>query len=117
LSACAQPICHNLLCFAPVCAQEYKERGHVSPKTDSFSFAVVLLELVTGKDGLEAMSLHMDEAELFEELHQYADARAGAWPGGVVAELAAVAEQCIAYHVSRRAFVSDMVPRLDALAQ
>ena len=79
--------------------------------------AVVLLELVTGKSGIEAMALHMDEPDLFEELQHHADARAGAWPGAVITALASVAESCIAYHVARRAFVRDIVPRLEALLQ
>ena len=87
----------------------------MSPKTDSFSFAVVLLELVTGHSGLEVLALHMDEADLFEELHRHTDCKAGVWPEAAVAELAWVAESCIAYHVSRRAFVHDMVGRLEAL--
>ena len=94
---------------------EYEKQGHVSEKTDAYAFAILLLELLTGKVGLAAAALQLDEPDLFEDMQQFVDARAGAWPAAVVEGLAAVAEQCICMHVRNRAAVRDVIPRLDEM--
>jgi serine/threonine protein kinase len=94
---------------------EYEKSGHVSEKTDSFAFGVVLVELLTGKVALEAAALYHEEPDLFEDMQQFTDARAGAWPAAVVEGLAAVAKECICMHVRNRAAVRDVIPRLDGL--
>ena len=60
-------------------------------------------------------ALHCEEPELFPEMQQYVDARSGAWPAAAVAELAAVAEQCISHHARVRPAASQIIPRLGAL--
>jgi hypothetical protein len=99
----------------PSRAAEYTTQGHVSDKLDVYAFAIVLVELLTGKTGMEVAALHCDGPELFEDMQRFADARAGAWPAAVVTELAAVAEQCIAYHARARPTASELVPRLQAV--
>jgi hypothetical protein len=94
---------------------EYGKQGHVSEKTDAYAFAILLLELLTGQVGLAAAALQLDEPDLFEDMQQFVDVRAGAWPAAVVEELAAVAEECICMHARNRAAVRDVLPRLDAL--
>jgi hypothetical protein len=94
-------------------APEYEKQGHVSEKTDAY--AILLLELLTGKVGLAAAALQLDEPDLFEDMQQFADARAGAWPVAVVEGLAAVAERCICMHARNRAAVRDVLPRLDGM--
>jgi serine/threonine protein kinase len=92
---------------------EYEKSGHVSEKTDSYAFAIVLVELLTGRVGLAAAALQLEEPDLFADMHQFVDAQAGAWPPAVVAGLAAVAERCICTHARNRATVRDVVPLLD----
>jgi hypothetical protein len=88
----------------------------VSDKVDSYSFAVLLLELLTGKTAADAVALHMMEPDLFKDMQQFTDTRAGAWPKKVVKALAAVAERCIMYHPRKRAAVRDVVSQLAALS-
>jgi hypothetical protein len=90
-------------------------RGEVSDKLDVYAFAVVLVELLTSKSGSEVAKLHSDEPDLFADMAQYADARAGEWPATTVAALAAIAEQCIAYHARSRPAASAVARRLEAL--
>ena len=96
-------------------AAEYTTQGHVSEKLDVYAFAVVLVELLTGKTGMEVAALHCDGPELFQDMPRFVDARGGAWPAAVVTELASVAEQCIAYHARARPTASELVPRLQAV--
>jgi hypothetical protein len=90
----------------------------LDPRTCA-AFAIVLLELLTGKVPAQVAALHIEEPDLFAEMHQYVDARAGvgAWPPGVVGRLAGIAERCIAYHPRRRAAVRGVVDELEELAQ
>ena len=88
----------------------------MSDKVDSYSFAVLLLELLTGKTAADAVALHMMEPDLFKDMQKFTDARAGAWPKKVVKVLAAVAERCIEYHPRKRAAVRDVVSQLAALS-
>ena len=95
---------------------EYEKSGHVSEKTDSYAFSILLLELLTGRVGLEAAAVYHEEPDLFEEMMDYVDARAGAWPPPVVAELVAVAQRCICMHARPRASVREVMPQLEAIA-
>ena len=94
---------------------EYITRGEVSDKLDVYAFAVVLLELLTSKGGSRVAKLHSDEPDLFADMAQYVDARAGEWPAATVAALAAIAEQCISHHARSRPTASAVVSRLEAL--
>jgi hypothetical protein len=94
---------------------EYEKGGHVSVKTDSYAFGIVLLELLTGKVGLVAAALHVEEPDLFEEMMDHVDARAGRWPAPVVAGLAAAVERCIAFYARSRATVAEVLPQLGVL--
>ena len=94
---------------------EYTSQGMVSEKLDVYSFAVVLVELLTSKSGLEVAALHCEEPDLFADMAHYADPQAGQWPPLAVASLGAIAEQCIAYHARSRPTAAEIVPRLEAL--
>jgi hypothetical protein len=81
-----------------------------------YSFAIVLVELLTSKGGLEVARLHCDEPDLFADMEaRYVDRRAGQWPPATVTTLAAVAEQCISFHARSRPHASEVAPRLEAL--
>jgi interleukin-1 receptor-associated kinase 4 len=94
---------------------EYEKAGHVSEKTDSYAFSILLLELLTGKVGLDAAALYHEEPDLFEQMHQFTDEEAGSWPPAVVEGLVAVVQRCICMHARPRAAVRDVIPALDAL--
>jgi serine/threonine protein kinase len=96
---------------------EYTSHGQVSEKLDSYAFAIVLLELLTGQPPIAVAALHMEEPDLYQEMAQYVDGRAGAWPPAVVHRLAAVAERCIEMRSRTRAAVRDVVGELEELAQ
>ena len=94
---------------------EYASHGHVSDKLDMYAFAIVLVELLTSKGGLEVARLHCDEPDLFADMARYADRRAGQWPAATVTALAAIAEQCISFHARSRPHANEVAPRLEAL--
>ena len=94
---------------------EYITRGEVSDKLDVYAFAVVLIELLTSKGGSEVAKLHGDEPDLFADMAQYVDPRAGEWPAATITALAGIAEQCIAYHARSRPAASAVARRLEAL--
>ena len=96
-------------------AAEYVSEGHVSEKLDIYSYAVVLLELLTSRPSIELVRMHCDGPELFTQTKRFVDARAGAWPSKAVTALSKLAEQCIAYTASKRPAASEVAARLEAL--
>lgn len=73
-------------------------RGDISVKMDTFSFGIVLLELLTGlpsydeeREGCDLLS-HIQESEA--EVGELLDAKAGAWDMDVASQLFALAELC-----------------------
>lgn len=94
---------------------EYVSNGQVSEKLDSYAFAIVLLELLTGKPPAAVAALNIEEPDVYQEMPQYVDGRAGAWPPAVVHRLAAVAERCVEFRPRPRAAVRDVVDELEEL--
>jgi serine/threonine protein kinase len=94
---------------------EYTSQRHVSSKTDIYAFAVVLLELITGKSGRESVALHMEEPELFHEMQAHVDVQAGNWPAPTVQALATIVEQCISFQPQGRPAANEVALRLEAL--
>jgi len=94
---------------------EYTSNGQVSEKLDAYAFAIVLLELLTGNPPSEVAALNIEEPDVYAEMAQYVDGRAGAWPPAVVHRLAAVAERCIEFRPRTRASVRDVVDELEEL--
>jgi serine/threonine protein kinase len=108
----------------PYMPMEYMQMGHVSPKTDAFSFGVVLCELLTGKPPVS-----MEENEMLSftmlgplggagsELQQLLDPRVGGvWPLQRAIELGRIARRCIEPVPGSRSTVAGVLPNLDALA-
>jgi serine/threonine protein kinase len=108
----------------PYMPMEYMQCGHVSEKTDTYAFGVVLCELLTGKPPVDGgtgemlasqmqLMLRQPEAAL---LPQLLDARAGAWPSGGAMSLARMAQRCIHPFAHDRCTVRDVIGAVDALA-
>jgi serine/threonine protein kinase len=99
---------------------EYASTGHVSTRTDSYAFGIVLLEVVTGKPPREVVVLHAQERQVFELIcsGQLAEAAAesrSAWPPPVLKEAAGAAKGCLQFHAKRRLAVLDVLPQLEDL--
>ena len=100
--------------------------GHVSEKTDSFAFGVVLLELLTGKPAAiygKGQMLWAEMASAIDgdehELRKLFDRRlggSGQWPLSEALALARIARRCIYVDVGKRCEVREVRVELDVLA-
>jgi serine/threonine protein kinase len=99
--------------------------GHVSEKTDSYAFGVVLCELLTGNppadygSGGEMLSMRMygplSEGTVELELPPMLDG-ACKWPRPRVLALGRIARRCIEFEVRKRCTVAEVLSELDELA-
>jgi serine/threonine-protein kinase PBS1 len=102
---------------------EYVLSGHVSEKTDTFAFGVVLLELLTAmpasnKDTNEFLYSELTQVlrEASKALPPLLDARAGEWPRKKALALAKIARHCVEMLPRDRCTVRDVLVELDVLA-
>ena len=104
--------------------------GHVSEKTDTFAFGVVLCELLTGDppadyDRGEVLSAKMlaplDDENRARQLPPLLDACGGSgtrgWPLHRALALGGLALRCLEPLALKRCTVADILPELDALAE
>ncbi|KAL9667158.1 hypothetical protein QQ045_001507 [Rhodiola kirilowii] len=107
------------------CAPEYAMSGHLTLKSDIFSFGVVLLELITGRkafdsnkkteQNLVAWALpHLRDPKKFV---QFADPLLqGRFPTRSVRHMIAIAAMCVQEQPGHRPQISDIVIALEYLA-
>ena len=118
----------------PYMAAEYAQVGHVSEKTDTFAYGVVLLELLTGRpphDEGTGEALHTSAYELLcdpqRRLPDALDARVplASWAsaGGEAGELGGralclclIAKRCLESHPRARGTMREALPKVAALA-
>ena len=117
----------NVIGTTPYMPAEYIQLGHVSEKTDTFAFGVVLCELLTGLPPSDHAAGEMLAAKMAKPLADVErllppllDARLGsgarAWPLERALALGRVAQSCVEPLAEERCFVADVLPQLDALA-
>jgi len=113
-------------------AAQYVLAGHVSEKTDTFAFGVVLCELLTGKapadyeqgeclaavmyGALEATAIVGTLPEMLDTSVNSSGA-GGGWQLVKALQLGGLAKRCIDIHVRSRCTVIDIAPDIDALAE
>ena len=107
----------------PYQPHEYALSGHVSEKTDSFAFGVVLLELLTAMPPSDEASnefLYCTLQPVLQSLKALLppvlDGRAGKWPTKKALALATIARRCLETFARERCTVSDVLVELDVLA-
>jgi serine/threonine protein kinase len=96
-------------------APEYHDHGQLSPRTDVYSFGIIVLELLMGRGAREVVDMLFDDREFFDRMQEYKDPRAGMWPKKAVTALAAVAKGCTEFRPRERAAVRDVLPKVRAL--
>ena len=111
----------------PYMPLEYIQQGHVSPKTDTFAFGVVLLELLTAKPPVSGKTGNLlstecysavekpERGDLMELLDRSGEAGQPV-PLEKVYQLARIARRCIDLNVSMRTQVSEVVGQLNDMA-
>ena len=85
---------------------EYFIFGHVSDKTDSFAFGIVLIELLTGLPGMDARELVETADDVAPALARHANAAALGWPAPLLRTLARTVRRCTQAKPTARASVA-----------
>ena len=102
---------------------ETMSAGRVGPKTDTYAFGVMLLEMLTGKPPAHPQTRETLVNELAPALADperlfapHLDGRAGAWDTGAGCALAAIANRCADMRVDHRCAVAEVARAIDELA-
>jgi serine/threonine protein kinase len=115
----------NVIGTTPYMPMEYLQSGHVSEKTDTYAFGVVLCELLTGEGPVSAdremlqSKMYVALANAKRNLPPLLDARlggSGGWPLKRAIALGRIARRCIEVLPDMRCVVADVLVELDGLA-
>jgi serine/threonine protein kinase len=89
--------------------------GRVGPKTDAFSFGIVLIELLTSGNGIDARNLvELSERPLHEELRMHPVVEALGWPKQVLEQMVGLVVRCTQHLARERSTVIAELPVLEA---
>jgi hypothetical protein len=96
---------------------EYFMLGHVSIKTDSFAYGIVLLQMMSNLSGRGArgiLQLELDYVNA-ESLGQQQDIKERSWPTAQLGVLAGVVQRCTQEKPNRRCNVADIISEMEGL--
>lgn len=95
----------------------------ISVKLDSYSFGVVLLELLTGlpvvdckRDERDLKSHIAEHCDKVDDIYNFLDNSAGSWPKQLVEEIYNIAMKCLTDRKRKRVTVADIIPELQMLS-
>lgn len=92
---------------------EYQRYGHVSLKTDSFAFAITLIEMVTGLTAFKSREMCESDEIGTNTLVSHPGAIATGWPPGVIAALAPIISRCAEQNARRRSKICEISGALE----
>lgn len=101
-------------------APEYLEHGMVTTRADVFSFGVVLLELLSGREAIAGLNtpLHTTVPKTENELGAWIDPRLqNAYPRDIAWSVASLAKTCVATDPAQRPDMKEISFRLSKLCQ
>ena len=94
---------------------EYANSGNVSERTDSYAFAIIILELLLGKAPRTVIGMVIEDEAFYKNILDNIDMSAGSWTKKAVLGLADIAERCHEHHPHKRSTVRGVIAKLKAV--
>ncbi|CAL4923700.1 unnamed protein product [Urochloa decumbens] len=96
---------------------EYMAHGELTSGSDTYSFGIIILRLLTGRNPREIVK-RVEDAMINDELHTIIDRSAGEWPFVQAQQLARIGMRCAVEKRRRRAdLATDVWPVVEPMMQ
>ncbi|CAL4940502.1 unnamed protein product [Urochloa decumbens] len=96
---------------------EYMVHGELTSRSDTYSFGIIILRLLTGRNPREIVK-RVEDAMINDELHTIIDRSAGEWPFVQAQQLARIGMRCAVEKRRRRAdLATDVWPVVEPMMQ